>query len=302
MVSPALVSHSGTRSRHGFTLVELLVVIGIIAVLISVLLPTLASARESGNRIKCAANMGQIAKAVLMYEQQWRVLPGPSIPMVLAPEVVNVKPASNSPLYYAKDPDPEFYIARQWSNSEGLQRILKASDIWSCPSATFLKENAVPVDPKSDYVGKTLGYTYLINNNSRTNQPFFFGSHTRTFSGNPPAEMARLRQTPKKLAMIRSARREPNTFGYTGDTWTTTQQREVMVKNHSEIWMVTDLDGRNFTNLVSQDFGISLSATAVDKRPFQPVHGKPSRYTRNYAFFDGHVENRRLDDAPANGG
>src|SRR5262245_19204130 len=66
------------RRRKGFTLVELLVVIGIIAMLISLLLPALKRAREQAQRTACAAQLRQLTAAVVAYgiENRGRVPTG----------------------------------------------------------------------------------------------------------------------------------------------------------------------------------------------------------------------------------
>jgi prepilin-type N-terminal cleavage/methylation domain-containing protein/prepilin-type processing-associated H-X9-DG protein len=75
------------QSRRGFTLVELLVVIGIIAILISMLMPAISSSRRQASSTACKSNLSTNYKFMLMYANDnkgWWLPPGkgwsPSVP------------------------------------------------------------------------------------------------------------------------------------------------------------------------------------------------------------------------------
>lgn len=58
--------------RMRFTLIEMLTVVGIIAVLVSILAPTLSKARQRAAQIQCMSNLRELASAMTLYSDEWR--------------------------------------------------------------------------------------------------------------------------------------------------------------------------------------------------------------------------------------
>lgn len=152
------------RIKAAFTLVELLVVIGVIALLISILLPALNHAREAGNRIACASNMRQIGMAIQMYLGEYR----------------NTYPPEWFPQNPALQPTPTTY-APIGPNSTYVTLVAKylgaKTDIYT---GTNLKVFTCPNDatPRDPFVTSngTVGGAPLSYTMPRTymNDPFYY--------------------------------------------------------------------------------------------------------------------------------
>lgn len=127
--------------RVGFTLVELLVVIGIIAVLIALLLPTLRGARASAQMVECQSNLRQIHAGLTMYSNDNRdKYPDPVTMGRFAFRMAPGRVTASDP---AALPESYGLAAVLHGLEPGRQPVLPLppprylqgdSDVWVCPS------------------------------------------------------------------------------------------------------------------------------------------------------------------------
>ncbi len=157
-----------SRARGGFTLVELLVVIGIIALLVSILLPTLSRAREQANQVKCLSNLRQLTNAFIMYaNDNKQVLPADADGGVFEEDWI-------------------WWQSSRDQNQGAIQKYLSPvfnPAVYRCPS------DRVDVHPAGAYA-----YSYTVN--------YFFCDYTAYHNKTPAIRLSQIRNSTQKIFIV----------------------------------------------------------------------------------------------------
>jgi prepilin-type N-terminal cleavage/methylation domain-containing protein len=169
---PGAALHTFTQ-RRAFTLVELLVVIAIIALLASMLLPTLARSKEAGKRTVCLNNLRQCGLALHLYADEFGRYPHQRHPVTGNP--FSLGESVWTPL--------KFYVASEWEDVIRIGIASAYSVIQTNKGDARLRVFACPNagDPVQNFEAPSGGDGYVF----RMNYYYVGGAHNWTLADPP---------------------------------------------------------------------------------------------------------------------
>lgn len=253
------------RHASAFTLVELLVVIGIIAVLVAMLLPALQKARKAANTVQCASNMKQIAMGVIMYAgaNKNQLPPARVVPCDTYPQG----------WFWANELAKQKYIATPTSGAAVSGGMVDSNSVFFCP------EGNKEIDTYSVALSSSFAqYPRDARNNSGQR---YYHDPTTNFS---VATWYLLNCKPSaSIVALGRAKDTPFVLFNSGDP-------DVRLADPKYSRLITKVKkGADVVMLVDgsdHQFGVNPSRIAA--RHGAVTNGGKDGYA-NHAFFDGHV-------------
>jgi len=273
--------------RSAFTLVELLVVIGIIAVLIAILLPALNAARRQARVVQCASNMRQIAQSLLMYANANK---GTLIPI----EIFSGGPYPDGMTWKAELVKQKYISApNAWDDSSGTPRLTYPDtnrSVFHCPEGLTVEERN---PAQSNAQGKWP--TDPLNNASYIGSPDRRNPRT---DGDKPFGVVTWYQLNGRLGIASQvwpggARAAPHVYyRNVGDLANPGFGRKLsFIKKSSVMVMVVESADQNYLDQAFQPYPNPPGGCYLARLGAR--HGKRTangmNAYSNFAFFDGHV-------------
>lgn len=176
------------KGKAAFTLIEILVVLGILMLLAAILLPAFSRVRDSGRRTACQSNLKQIGMALNQYTQDWdEILAADWYATAGTPDKTD----------WASAPDPQY----KWMDA--IYPYTKSEQIFTCPAATGIRARPwvyykhLTVPQTDDYGSYVMLHGYGPSNTGLSPAV----SHPHTLSGAFPVNIARA-ESPTTTAWV----------------------------------------------------------------------------------------------------
>lgn len=273
--SAAYPSDSGRRRAPGFTLVELLVVIAVLAILASMLLPALSRARSTADSAVCKSNARQLTIGLTLYTDDFGAFP----------RYLSLDETTGLGRYWLHD--LELYLGAQWpeKNFKNRRSVERKAGVFVCPAYSrmggiFMRGLTPPEYPIGSYGYNWAGASHRGNDFGGLG----LGGHITSPTDPPFGELRPIRQ---------SEVRHPTDMIALGDSGL-----EVLSNVYGP-----EMNGC-LTGKIDLSYGLIWWPVALEVRGTPPPTSEWAENARaamrkrhggrwNTAFCDGHVESRK---------